>query len=158
MCAKMCNRWIIFFCFARLFAEYYNQMEIVSEKSWVVSWFIADVKYFSLQNKIWNLPDRCTILPKFVYGKEEKLVGPTQVLPVKVHGPTLILKTGTFVTKHWPPVHMTTDERFMSYVYFLSWLIVYIGKMLVWAALTGVTTTTSEWSTISLPTKVWLIL
>ena len=50
--------------------------------------------YFcSLQNKIWNLPDRSTILSKFIYGKEGKLAGPTQVLPVSVHSQTLILKT-----------------------------------------------------------------
>ena len=47
----------------------------------------------SLQNKIWNLPDRSTILPKFIYGKEGKLARPTPVLPVRVHGPALILRT-----------------------------------------------------------------
>ena len=47
----------------------------------------------SFQNKIWNLPDWSTILPKFIYGKEGKLAGPTQVLPVRVRGPALILKT-----------------------------------------------------------------
>ena len=47
----------------------------------------------SLQNKIWNLLDRSTILPKFIYGKEGKLAGPTQVLPVRVRGPALLLKT-----------------------------------------------------------------
>ena len=47
----------------------------------------------SLQNKIWNLLDRSTILPKFIYGKEGKPTGPTAVLPVRVHGPALILKT-----------------------------------------------------------------
>ena len=47
----------------------------------------------SLQNKIWNLPDQSTILPKFIYGKEGKLAGPTQVLAVRVRGPALILKT-----------------------------------------------------------------
>ena len=48
---------------------------------------------FSLQNKIWNLPDGSTILPKFIYGKEGKPAGPTPVLTVRVHGPALILKT-----------------------------------------------------------------
>ena len=48
----------------------------------------------SLQNKIWNLPDRCTIFPKFIYRKEGKIAGPTQVLPVRVCSPTLILRTG----------------------------------------------------------------
>ena len=43
----------------------------------------------SLQNKIWNLPDRSTILPKFMYDKEGKLAGPTQILPVRVRGPAL---------------------------------------------------------------------
>ena len=47
----------------------------------------------SLQNKIWNLPDRSTFLPKFIYDKEGKLAGPTQILPVRVGGPALILKT-----------------------------------------------------------------
>ena len=49
----------------------------------------------SLQNKIWNLPDRSTILAKFIYDKEGKLAGPTQILPVRVRGPALILKTET---------------------------------------------------------------
>ena len=30
-----------------------------------------------------------------IYGKEGKLAGPTQDFPVRVHGPTLILKTAT---------------------------------------------------------------
>ena len=47
----------------------------------------------SLQNKIWNLPDRRTILQKFIYAKEGKLAGPTQILPVRIRGPALILKT-----------------------------------------------------------------
>ena len=47
----------------------------------------------SLQNKIWNLPDRSTISPKFIYGKQGKLAGLTPVLPVRVRGPALILKT-----------------------------------------------------------------
>ena len=47
----------------------------------------------SLQNKIWNLPDRSTIFPKFIYDKEGKLAGPTQILPVRVRSPALILKT-----------------------------------------------------------------
>ena len=34
----------------------------------------------SRQNKIWNLPDWRTILPKFIYDKEGKLAGPTQIL------------------------------------------------------------------------------
>ena len=49
--------------------------------------------YCSLQNKIWNLPVWSTILPKFIYGKEGKLARWAQVLPVRVHGPSLILKT-----------------------------------------------------------------
>ena len=48
---------------------------------------------YSLQNKIWNLPDQTTILPKFIYGKKGRLAGPTQVLPVRVRGPAPILKT-----------------------------------------------------------------
>ena len=49
----------------------------------------------SLQNRIRNLPDRSTILPKFIYmyGKEGKPAGPTPVLLVRVHGLALILKT-----------------------------------------------------------------
>ena len=47
----------------------------------------------SLQNKIWNLPDRSTILPKFLYDKEGKLAGWTQILPVRVCSLALILKT-----------------------------------------------------------------
>ena len=33
----------------------------------------------SLQNKIWNLPNRSTILPKFIYDKEGKFAEPTQI-------------------------------------------------------------------------------
>ena len=47
----------------------------------------------SLQNNIWNLPDRSTILSKFIYDKEGKLAVPTRILPVRVRGPALILKT-----------------------------------------------------------------
>ena len=61
-------------------------------------WLMAEISPVnlpldSLQNKIWNLPDRSTILPKFIYDKEGKLAGPTQILPVRVRGPALILKT-----------------------------------------------------------------
>ena len=48
---------------------------------------------FSLQNKIWNLPDQSTILPTFIYDKERKLGRPTLVLPVRVRGPARVLKT-----------------------------------------------------------------
>ena len=51
----------------------------------------------SLQNKIWSLLDRSTILPKFICNKEGKLARPTQVLPVRVRGPALILKTAQCV-------------------------------------------------------------
>ena len=47
----------------------------------------------SLQNKIWNLPDRSTILPKFIYGKEGKLAGPAPVLLARICSQALILKT-----------------------------------------------------------------
>ena len=49
--------------------------------------------YSSLQNKIWILLDQSTILMKFIYSKEGKLAKPTQVLPVRVRGPALIVKT-----------------------------------------------------------------
>ena len=48
----------------------------------------------SLQNKIWDLPNRSTILLKFTYDKEGKLDGLTQILPVSVCSLALILKTG----------------------------------------------------------------
>ena len=49
----------------------------------------------SLQNKIWNFPEQfCQNLYIFIYDKEGKLAGPTQILPVNVRGPALILKTG----------------------------------------------------------------
>ena len=48
---------------------------------------------YSLQNKIWNLLDWSTTLPKCICGKEGKLARPTQVLSVRVCGPALILKT-----------------------------------------------------------------
>ena len=47
----------------------------------------------SLQNKIWNLQDWSTILPKFIYDKEGKLAGLTQILLGRVRGPALVLKT-----------------------------------------------------------------
>ena len=53
----------------------------------------GEISLYSLQNKIWKLLDRSTILPKFIYGKEGNLAGQTQVLPVRVRGPALILKT-----------------------------------------------------------------
>ena len=49
---------------------------------------------YSLQNKIWIFPKLSKILPKFIYDKERKLAGLTQILPVRVRGSTLILKTG----------------------------------------------------------------
>ena len=48
---------------------------------------------YSLQNKIWNLPDWSTILLKFIYDKEGNIAGPTQILPVRVCGLALMLKT-----------------------------------------------------------------
>ena len=36
----------------------------------------------------------CQNLYIFIYDKEGKLAGPTQILPVNVRGPALILKTG----------------------------------------------------------------
>ena len=59
--------------------------------------------FYSLQNKIWDLPARSTILPKFLYDKEGKLAGLTQILPVRVCGPALILKTdfGQYITKFY---------------------------------------------------------
>ena len=49
----------------------------------------------SLQNKIWNLPDLSTILPKFIYmfDKERKLARRTQIFPIRIRGPALILNT-----------------------------------------------------------------
>ena len=54
------------------------------------------IEILSLQNKIWNLPDGSTILPKFIYDKEGKLAGLTQILPVRVCGLAFILKTEYF--------------------------------------------------------------
>ena len=45
--------------------------------------------------------DRSTILPKFIYDKEGKLAGLTQILPVNVHGPALILKTAIAAYMRW---------------------------------------------------------
>ena len=50
----------------------------------------------SFQSKIWNLLDRSTILAKFIYDKDGKPARPTPVLPVRVRGLALILKTGNF--------------------------------------------------------------
>ena len=61
--------------------------------SFIESYMSFILTTFSLHNKIWNLPDRSTIFPKFIYDKEGKLAGPTQILPVRVRGPALILKT-----------------------------------------------------------------
>ena len=47
----------------------------------------------SIQNKILNLADQSTIMPKFIYGKEGKPARLTPVLPVSVRSPALILKT-----------------------------------------------------------------
>ena len=67
---------------------------MVIHVTWAVLQFPFNFVFISLQNKIWNLPDRSTILAKFIYDKEGKLAGPTQILPVRVRGPALILKTG----------------------------------------------------------------
>ena len=48
--------------------------------------------------KIWNLPDRRTILPKFINDKEGKFAGPIQIFPVRARGPALILKSAG---AHW---------------------------------------------------------
>ena len=52
----------------------------------------TDYSNSSLQSKILTLLDQRTILPKIIYDKEGKLAAPTQILPVKVRGPALILK------------------------------------------------------------------
>ena len=54
----------------------------------------------NLYNKIWNLPDRSTILSKFIYDKEEKLVRLAQILPVRVSSSALILKTDSRMSSH----------------------------------------------------------
>ena len=44
----------------------------------------------------------CQNLYIFIYDKEGKLAGPTQILPVSVRGPALILKTAfLFISQHW---------------------------------------------------------
>ena len=72
------------------------------------------VMLLSLQNKIWNLPDQSTILPKFVYDKEGKLAGPTQILLVRVHGMALNLKTGFLETL---PINPCNPLRPKQYEY-----------------------------------------
>ena len=74
--------------------------EFVQDYS-IFSVLAIEILQFSLQNKIWNLPDRSTILPKFIYDKEGKFAGPTQISPVRVRGPALILKTGSLMLSHW---------------------------------------------------------
>ena len=64
----------------------------------------------SLQNKIWNLSYRSTILPKFTYDKEGKLGGLIQILPVRVRGLALTLKAGP----------------------------IYLAKSILWLLMTGV--------------------
>ena len=69
----------------------------------------------SLQNKIWNLPDRSTILLKFIYSKEGNLAGLTQVLPVRFSGPALILKTAHVkVMKFRCTINSNMKCRFVS--------------------------------------------
>ena len=36
-----------------------------------------------------------------MYDKEEKFAGPTQILPVRVRGPALILKTDVYLKFEW---------------------------------------------------------
>ena len=71
---------------------YIFHTKAVSPSNWLCIIIIYGTGY-SLQNKIWNLPDRSTILPKLIYDKEKKLAWPTQILPVSVCGPALILET-----------------------------------------------------------------
>ena len=67
----------------------YNLQNEAAQSAWVGKQVLKS----SLQNKIWDLPDQCTILPKFIYGQERKPVRPTPVLPVRVRRPAFILKT-----------------------------------------------------------------
>ena len=71
--------------------------------TWTKANMLLIVPFGSLQNKIWNLPDRSTILPKFIYDKEGKRAIPTQILLVRVRGLALILKTalGTNFYEMW---------------------------------------------------------
>ena len=79
----------------------------------------------SLQNKISNLPDCSKILPKFTYAKEGKLAGQTQVLPVRVHGPALILKTVRFSEEliYKTKVARGQDPKFLFICYFQKCLL-----------------------------------
>ena len=64
------------------------------------SWRLCEILKI-IWNKIWNLSDQSTIFPKFIYDKEGKLAGLTQILPVKVRGPALLLKTVKRLITYW---------------------------------------------------------
>ena len=70
-----------------------NAMEILQSCTKPSIWFNNKSYCYSLQNKIWNLPDRGTIFSKFIYDKE----GMTQILTVRVHRAALNLKTAVNV-------------------------------------------------------------
>ena len=83
----------------------------------------------SLQNKIWNLPDRSTILPIFIYDKEGKLARPTQILPVRVRGPALILKT-VYVTEYFH-TEITTNTVKLN-IFTRSWTYLLFSNMILY--------------------------
>ena len=55
--------WLCVFCFSLLCSYAYK-----------VDDAICAIEFFSFQNKIWNLPDLSTILPKFIHNDEESLL------------------------------------------------------------------------------------
>ena len=76
----------------------------------------SEITTNSLQNKIWNLPHRSTILPKFIYDKEGKLARPTQILPVRVRGLALILKTAPTLlfVQHFAEVNNKENKFYIT--------------------------------------------
>ena len=91
----------IHFIAAESYTAWFDPPNQLKTSGYILSSVAADVllpmhrAINSLQNKVWNLPDRSTILPRFIYGKEGKPVRPTPFLPVSVRGMALILNTAS---------------------------------------------------------------
>ena len=60
-----------------------------------VHWVCGSLSVFKIRSETCRTEAQfCQNLYIFIYDKEGKLAGPTQILPVNVRGPALILKTG----------------------------------------------------------------
>ena len=105
---------------------------------------------YSLQNKIRNLPDQSRILPKFIYDKEGKLAGLTQILLVRVRGLALILKTAVkllVISADACDIFVmsldTAERKWNNYIVIVTWTVIV-------CVLSG-----QYWNTINMKLVTW---